>query len=157
MFKKILVFALICTLFSSCTSDDDICLNGDATARMKVKFKSKDGKIKTLDSLYVKVDYGKGLENVIARKQSTDSILVPLRVDDSSFTEMYFSTSKNGLGSKVKVNYSTRAEYVSPACGIKKVYENVNPVLEVPAEVTALEVNQNIISNESKTHLFLIF
>lgn len=156
MFKKFFLLILVSFLIYSCTSDDDICLNGDTTSRLKVKFRTKEGKIKTLDSLYLKVDYGNGAENILVRGK-TDSVLIPLKIDESTFTDLYFSTKKKGTYSKVKLNYTTTTEFVSAACGIKRIYDNLDPVLEIPAEVTALEKNQNQIVNESKTHLFLIF
>ena len=157
MLKKVFLLIVLSFLIYSCTSEDDICLNGDTTSRLKVKFKTKDGKIKTLDSLYMKVDYGNGVENILANKTKTDSALVPLRIDGSTFTELYFSTSEKGIYSKIKLHYTTTTEFVSPACGIKRNDDNIDPVLEIPAEVTALEKNQNQILNEEKTHLFRIF
>jgi hypothetical protein len=67
----IIIFGLM--LLSSCQGDDDVCVSGEATPRMKVKFKSADGRVATLDSLYVDVDYGSGLVNVIKAK-SVDSV-----------------------------------------------------------------------------------
>ena len=157
MLKKVFLLILLSFLIYSCTSEDDICLSGDTTSRLKVKFKTKEGKLKTLDSLYIKVDYGNGAESILAQKSTIDSALVPLRIDESTFTDLYFSTSKDGIFSKVKLNYTSTTEFVSPACGFKRNYENMNPVLEIPSEVTALEKNQNQILNEDKTHLFLIF
>ena len=90
-------------------------------------------------------------------KSKTDSLLIPLRIDASDFTDIYISTSKTVNTSKIKLKYTTISEYVSPACGIKRIYDNLEPVLEIPSEVTALEKNQNQIANEAKTHLFLIF
>lgn len=157
MFKKIIVLLLFSFLIYSCSSDDDICLSGETTPRLKVKFKTKDGKLKTLDSIYVKVDYGNGAPELLLSKSKTDSLLIPLRIDESTFTDIYISTSKTVNASKIKLNYTTISEYVSPACGIKRIYDNLEPVLEIPGEVTALEKNQNQIANEAKTHLFIIF
>ena len=95
MFKKFFLLILVSFLIYSCTSDDDICLNEDTTSRLKVKFRTKEGKIKTLDSLYLKVDYGNGTENILARGK-TDSVLIPLKIDESTFTDLYFSTTKKG-------------------------------------------------------------
>lgn len=157
MLKKIFVLLFFSFLIYSCSSDDDICLNGDTTPRLKMKFKTKDGKLKTLDSVYIKVDYGQGSPNILIARAKTDSLLIPLRIDESTFTDIYVSTSKAKPFSKIKLNYKTTSEYVSPACGIKRIYDNLDPVLEIPGEVTALEKNQNQIVNEGKTHLFLIF
>ncbi len=155
--KIIFCFLIIASLFS-CTSDDDICVGGEATPRMKMKFKTKStGKLKTLDSLYVNVDYGNGQIPVIARKTKTDSVFIPLRVDNNPFTEIYVGTSKTAITSKIKISYTTASQYVSPACGVKRIYENVSSVMRVANQVLETEQNQNQIVDESKTHLFLLF
>lgn len=158
--KFLRIFLVSVFLFSlfSCGSDDDICVSGEATPRMKLKFKTKStGKVKTLDSLFINVDYGKGQVPVIAAKTKTDSVFIPLRVDDVPFTKIYVGLSRAAISSEIKVNYTTKSEYVSPACGIKKVYENANAVLEVPNPVLEIEQNQTQIIDESKTHFFLLF
>ncbi|MBU4537281.1 MAG: DUF6452 family protein [Weeksellaceae bacterium] len=157
-FLKIFLVSLFLLSLFSCGSDDDICISGEATPRMKLKFKTKStGKIKTMDSLFVNVDYGNGPVPVIATKTKTDSVFIPLRVDDVAFTKIYVGISKAAVTSEVKINYTTKSQYVSPACGIKKIYENVNAVLEVPNPVVEVEQNQTQITDESKTHFFLLF
>lgn len=154
-----LISVFLLTLFS-CGSDDDICLGGEATPRVKIKFKTQaTGKIKTLDSLFINVDYGQGPSEVIALTGKVDSVLLPLRVDEVPFTKILVSTSKAKpeAVSTIKINYTTKTAYVSPACGIKRIYENVDPVLEVPNPVLGIELNQNEISDESKTHFYLLF
>jgi hypothetical protein len=99
---------------SSCQGDDDVCVSGEATPRMKVKFKSADGRVATLDSLYVDINYGSGLVNVIKAK-SIDSVTIPLRVDNNPFTEISLRTTNKGNSSKIKITYSLKSEYVSPA------------------------------------------
>ena len=160
MMKFLKIFLISLFLFSlfSCGSDDDICISGEATPRMKLKFKTKaTGKLKTMDSIFVNVDYGNGPVAVIAAKTKTDSVFIPLRVDDALFTKIYVGLSKAAVNSEVQVNYTTKSEYVSPACGIKKNYENVSAVLEVPNPVLEVEQNQTQITDESKTHFFLLF
>lgn len=157
-FLKIFLVSLFLISLFSCGSDDDICISGEATPRMKLKFKTKaTGKIKTMDSLFVNVDYGNGPVPVIAAKTKTDSVFIPLRVDDVPFTKIYVGISKAAVTSEVKINYTTKSQYVSPACGIKKIYENVNAVLEVPNPIVEVEQNQTQITDESKTHFFLLF
>ncbi len=155
---KVLFLLMLSLFLTSCGSDDDICIGGEATPRMKIKFKTKSsGKMKTMDSLFIEVDYGKGPIPVIATAMKADSVLIPLRVDETSFTKMYVGVSRTAVNSEVKINYTTEAEYVSPACGIKKVYQNVNTALEVSGAVLGVEQNQTQIIDESKTHLFLLF
>lgn len=142
---------------TSCQNDDDICISGEATPRLKMKFKAlSTGKLKTMDSLYVDVDYPEGTKNVITAAKA-DSALVSLRVDDSSFTDIYVGTSKKGSRSKFRVSYTTTSQYVSPACGIKKNYEAVSYQLLKANPVLQLEGNQTQISDEKKTAVYLDF
>lgn len=157
-FLRILFISIFLLSLFSCGSDDDICIGGEATPRMKIKFKTKaTGKMKTMDSLFIAVDYGKGPIPVFGSVVKTDSVLIPLRVDETPFTKMYVGVSRAAVNSEIKINYTTASEYVSPACGIKKLYQNVNSVLEVPNSVLGIEQNQTQITDESKTHLYLLF
>ena len=144
----------------SCGSDDDICTSGEATPRMLLKFKTQTtGNVRTMDSIFVSVDYGDGKVEVINRKIATDSVFIPLRVDESPSTAIFVSTDSinSANPSKITFNYTTKTAYVSPACGIKKTYENLNGTLENPNPVVAIEQNQNEIINEDKTHFYLLF
>lgn len=147
---------LIFVVIISCGGDDDICTSGEATPRLKVKFKDTNNKIVRLDSLYVSVDYGQGEKNILSAGR-VDSAFIPLRVDDNTYTDVYIKRRINGTSSKIRVNYNSRSEYVSPACGIKKVYDDVNINLENQNPVVAVEQNLTEIINEDKTPLYLIF
>lgn len=154
--KFIILIVILGTLFS-CGGDDDICESGEGTPRMKVAFKSlQTGKVVTLDSLYVAVDYGSGKVQ-LGKLQKIDSRLIPLRVDDSPYTDVYFRLSDKGAESQVRVNYTTKSTYVSPGCGIKKYYENLTSALTTSNPVQKLEEGQNQIENEDKTNLYLLF
>lgn len=155
-FKFLIAICFLGMLFS-CGGDDDICESGEGTPRMKVAFRDIDsGKETTLDSLYVAVDYGAGKVDLgVAVK--TDSRLIPLRVDSSPYTDVYFKLTKKGTESKVRINYTTKSTYVSPGCGIKKYYENLTSELVTPNPVLKVEAGQNQIENEDKTNLYLSF
>lgn len=141
----------------SCGGDDDICESGEGTPRMKVSFRSAEsGKDTTVDTLYVSVDYGAGKVD-LGKLANIDSRLIPLRVDDSPYTDVYFKTRYKGPESQVRVSYGTKSTYVSPGCGIKKYYENLSSELITPNPVLKLESGQNQIENEDKTNLYLVF
>lgn len=144
-------------MLTSCENDDDVCVSGEATPRLKIKFKSADNKVLTLDSLYLDVDYGNNNVLTVIKAAKVDSALIPIRVDDAGFTELYVRTSKKGSVSKIKLNYNTTSEYVSPACGFKRLYQNLTGTLETANPVTNVELNQNQIINENKAHLYLVF
>ncbi|KMQ59375.1 hypothetical protein ACM46_19880 [Chryseobacterium angstadtii] len=154
---KFLVMICLAGMLFSCGGDDDICESGEGTPRIKVAFKSMStGKAMTVDSLYVAVDYGAGKVQ-LGKLQKIDSRLIPLRVDDSPFTDVYFRIENTGPESHVRINYSTKTAYVSPGCGIKKTYENLNSQLIQSNPVQKLEAGQNQIENEDRTNLFLFF
>lgn len=144
-------------MLTSCENDDDVCVSGEATPRLKIKFKSADNKVLTLDSLYLNVDYGNNNVLTVIKAAKVDSALVPIRVDDAGFTELYVRKTKKGSVSKIKLNYNTTSEYVSPACGFKRLYQNLTGTLETANPVTKVELNQNQIINENKAHLYLVF
>ena len=102
------------------------------------------------------VQYREGIRNVVYTAKA-DSILLPLRVDDNAFTDIYIRRRKAGPQSKVRINYTTQSEYVSPACGIKRTYKDVKYSLEKADPVTKVEPIQTEIINEEPTHLYLIF
>lgn len=142
----------------SCGSEDDICTSGEATPRIKIKFKSlSNNKLITLDSVFVSVDFGTGAKSIIKKTFPTDSVIIPLRVDEALYTDIYVKLASKGDSSKIRINYTTKSQYVSPACGIKKTYDNLNAVLAKPNPVLKLEQTQNQITNEAKTSLYLDF
>lgn len=153
-YSKFLLLIFAVSTLISCGADDDICESGEGTPRMKVKFRNVGGQLKTVDSLYLRVDYGTRIVD-FGKTTNADSLLIPLRVDESPFTELYFKTRRNETESKVRVNYTTASTYVSPGCGIKKTYQNVASQLITPNIVTAIANGQNTIENEDKTNLFL--
>ena len=157
MKKLIFPFLILGFLLTSCENDDDVCVSGEATPRLKIKFKSADNKVLTLDSLYLDVDYGNNNILTVVKAAKVDSALIPIRVDDVGFTELYVRKTKKGSVSKIKLNYNTTSEYVSPACGFKRLYQNLTGTLETANPVTKVELNQNQIINENKAHLYLVF
>ncbi len=156
IFSVVALFLVIGFVAVSCSNDDDICTSGEATPRLKIKFRTTEGKVKTLDSLYLNVKYDTG-EKTVIKAAKVDSVLIPLRVDEQLFTEISVRLTKTGSASKIKVNYTTESEYVSPACGIKRLYKNFDPVLENTNPVVEIIKSQNEIINEEKTHLYLVF
>lgn len=155
---KLFLYLFLTIVLTSCGGEDDICTSGEATPRIILKFKTAStNKIRTLDSIFVSVDLGNGLQRIITSRNSTDSIIVPLRVDDALFTDFYVKLGPVADSSKIRINYTTKSEYVSPACGVKKIYENVNSTLLSTNPVLKIEQTQNIISNEDKTSFFLLF
>ncbi|MBW3523019.1 MULTISPECIES: DUF6452 family protein [unclassified Chryseobacterium] len=152
---KFIIFILALSSVISCGSDDDICESGEGTPRMKIAFK-KGNQITKIEKIKVFVDYGSKIVTLGTFSQ-VDSIFVPLRVDESPFTDIYVKTIDSEDSTRVRVNYTTKAIYVSPGCGVKKNYENINSVLSTPNSLKSVEQGQNFIENEDKTNLFFNF
>lgn len=158
MKKWVITFTLLWgIILVSCNNDDDICTSGERTPRMKLKFKDRNHKLKTIDTLYINADYGNGEQNIIA-KTSVDSVLIPLKIDGSTYTDFKIYTSqKSTKKSILRVHYTEKLEYVSPACGIRKLYENLTTELLSNQPIINVEQNQTEILNEEKTHIYLVF
>lgn len=154
-YLKFILFIFTLSSVISCGSDDDICESGEGTPRMKIMFK-RDGKITDIAKIKIDADYGSGVVSV-GTYTNVDSVFVPLRVDESPFTDIYVKTIDTEDSTRVRVNYTTRSIYVSPGCGVKKNYENVNSALSTPNSLKSLEQGQNFIDNEEKTNLFFNF
>lgn len=152
---KFIIFILALSSVLSCGGDDDICESGEGTPRMKIALK-KDNKISTLDSIKIYADLGTSVID-LGWKLKVDSVFVPLRVDDSPFTDIYVQTTTQEDSTRVRINYTTKSIYVSPGCGVKRNYENVNSVLSTPNSLKSVEQGQNFIENEDKTNLFFNF
>ncbi|REC43969.1 MULTISPECIES: DUF6452 family protein [Chryseobacterium] len=152
---KFIIFILALSSVISCGGDDDICESGEGTPRMKIALK-KDNKISTLDSIKIYADLGTSVID-LGWKLKVDSVFVPLRVDDSPFTDIYVQTTTQEDSTRVRINYTTKSIYVSPGCGVKRNYENVNSVLSTPNSLKSVEQGQNFIENEDKTNLFFNF
>lgn len=144
-------------LLTSCGGDDDICLSSESTPRLQVKFKNELGQLTKIDSLYVNVDYGNNKITNILAQANAETVFIPLRIDESSFTDIYFKTTKDGDSSKVRISYDRNAVYVSPACGFKINYENLKSELLKSTPITNVESNQTSLTDESKVNFYLRF
>jgi len=152
---KFIIFIFVLSTVISCGGDNDICDSGEGTPRMKITFK-RDNKISVVDSIKIYADLGTGIID-LGWKLKVDSVFVPLRVDDSPFTDVYVKTTTEEDSTRVRINYTTKSIYVSPGCGVKRNYENVNSVLSAPNSLKSVEQGQNFIENEDKTNLFFNF
>lgn len=157
LFNLVFVLGMLLSL-ASCGGDDDICESGLSSPRMKLKFKDSSNKLYQPDTLIIGVKLT-GEENIktVVSALKPDSVLVPLRVDDTNFTDLYISTSTKGTPSKVRVLYTPVSEYVSPACGMRRLYNDLSAVLENATPVKNIELNEKNVHDENKTHLYLIF
>jgi len=154
--KNILLAFIFGCILVSCGSDDDICMSGEATPRMKVKLKDTRNRAYRIPQIFVDADYGNGMQRIIAAR-SVDSLFIPLRVDNSTITKLNIRIEDKGEAAEVDINYNLKSQYVSPACGVKRLYEDVTGILQKPNPVLKVEQQQNQIINETDTHFNFIF
>ena len=152
------VFGLVLALqsLSSC-EENDICTEGK-TPKLNIQFLNTDGKLSRRDSIYVDVDFGpQGYKNVL-QVANVESILVPLRIDDAPNTSIYIYTRKKGAKDLVNITYKPVNQYVSPACGVRKIYQNLGLNLGANAQnIKSYKLSTNEITNETTSHLLLAF
>lgn len=143
-------------LLTSCAQDSDICTEG-GTPRMKVKFK-KDGKLYTVPQLFVGILYQNDTLDISKNDTlNVDSLFIPLKVNGEGFTDILVKTDKTGPTSKIRINYKESSEYVSPGCGIRKIYDEVSANLTTPNPIITLESNVNKIHDENTTVFYFGF
>ena len=155
--KKILWIFGFLMLLTSCGSDDDICLGEESTPRLLLKFRNANNQLVRLDSLFVDVDYGKDTLKNIITSVNVDSVFVPLRIDESPYTDIYIRTGKGQTGSKLRVNYDKKSIYVSPACGFKINYENLKMDLLQANPVQSILPNNTSLTDENNINFYLRF
>lgn len=155
--KNLLWIFGVLLLLTSCGSDDDICLGEESTPRLKLKFRNANNQLVRLDSLYVDVDYGKETLTNIISSANVDSVFVPMKIDDSPYTDIYFRTRKGQTGSKLRVTYEMKSIYVSPACGFKINYENMAAELIQANPVQSVQSNNTSLTDENTINFYLLF
>lgn len=122
-----------------------------------MRFRNADGALVRLDSLYVDVNYdGKTYKNIITQA-NVDSIRIPLRIDDSPYTDVRFRLRKREDTSNVRISYDKKAIYVSPACGFKINFENMKAELIKSSPVLEVQPNSTSLNNESQINFYLRF
>lgn len=145
-------------LLTSCGSDDDICLGEESTPRLKLLFRNaNNNQLVRLPYLKVDVDYGNPTTTNIITSNNVDSVFVPLRIDESPFTDIYIKTAIQGDSSKIRIRYDAKSIYVSPPCGFKKNYENLSAELIETGPVQSIQSNQTSLTDETNINFYLRF
>ena len=156
--KNILWIFGFLLLLTSCGSEDDICLGEESTPRLKLQFRNANNQIVALDTLYVDVDYGKdSLKQIVTAAVRQDSVMVPMRIDNSPYTDIYIKQRLVGPRSKIRITYDQKAIYVSPACGFKVNYENLKGEVQESNPVQSIQPNVTTLTDENSINFYLRF
>lgn len=139
-------FVLICMFFSAC-EQDTICLL-DTTPNLIVVFKDKDAieNKKSVTSLTVWAHE----KDSILIQQNTDSIAIPLNLNDD-LTTYHFANSS--LSDEFTFVYSRTDEFVSRSCGYKTLFSNLSVVNPTTNWISSYEIQNTTVENELTTHI----
>ncbi len=151
--KKIIFITFLLSFMLSCEKDD-ICVDGN-TPHLIVRFFDTDDHslVKAVTSLSIEVDsLGVFVPiNVI----STDSIVIPLRVDED-FTKIRLTKNTGeitAISDEFTLNYDRDEVFVSRSCGYKMNYLNVQESNVTTNWLNSLLINNQTILDEKEKHI----
>ena len=136
---------------------DDICPEGTPTTPLLfIEFYDTLDvtRLKAVRSLEVQAS---GMEEVYFEPETTNSISIPLKTDQS-FTEyifIYNSGSDDENRDVVTFNYSPNPEYINRACGFRINYNNLDVSVHQDDDnwITSAIILQENLENETEAHI----
>ncbi|MDD3459479.1 MAG: DUF6452 family protein [Weeksellaceae bacterium] len=137
--------------------EDDICI-GEGTPHLTVVFRNIQNTSNQMDtlSIYRSADIGFENSDTIYEKIFTDSIKLPMGgLNDE---RVYFKIKRRSNVDQdiLTIDYQSKSEYVSKACGFRLVYENLS------YQITNYHINSivpsesNELRDESITNLYIV-
>jgi|SRR5690606_5807608 len=157
MKKRFWVLGLIfCSLWTVSCEEDDVCV-GEGTPFLTVVMRNNVGTANLADTLTIEasptVDFAN--PDTIYLKVFTDSLKLPLGGLDESQTFFRLRRRSNADRDILTVNYQTKSEYVSKACGFRITYEDLNYSSSFN-HIEAIEpAESNVLENETITNLYI--
>lgn len=141
---------------------DDICVDGD-TPLLVIRFfdSAQPETPKAVDQLRV-IGLGNGDPvSTFADRSSLDSIALPLRPGETETTFILIRDSQDEEGVEtgnpdtLQLNYITREEFVSRACGFIANYEELESQLQTSSEnwIQSIEVDTTSVQNQDSRHV----
>lgn len=129
--KKILILITALFILNACERDD-ICID-PITPKLTIRFYNNDdpAAFKSVSNIQVHIDTLSEAytDNSQTIRSSTDSIAVPLRVDQNVtkilLTENSTSDTEKNTDT-LEVSYTTESIFVSRSCGYKDIFNNVS-------------------------------
>ena len=150
------LFVLMVCSLSSC-EPDDICLaETPGTPQLIFVFYDalQPGIKKEVPNLQVK---GVGLDTDI-HSGTTDSIAVPLKINDNMTTVMFTKTDNNILlEESIRFTYNSYDRFISRACGYQKNFTTLGAERSNPAIwIENIEILTDTISDIKTTHVKIL-
>lgn len=154
---------LVLMVFWACESDD-LCDRPVNTPRLVVRFHDVNdaSSVKPVNNMIV---YGKD-SNLILTNATTDSIVLPLKIEALSTTfvmvsdavyDTASSTITSGNVATVTFTYGVEEEFVSKACGFRVVYNTLKASVESSDDswIKSVNVKNTNVRNESSAQIHL--
>ncbi len=155
IFKNLSLILII--LFVIGCEEDDVCI-GEASPNWVVKIKNQQTQLAdTLDTLYVEYRDSDDVLDTLKLYQ-VDSFQVPLRIDGGAIGFGFISSLQDdAVKDSISMNYESEEEYVSKACGLKKVFKNVSYIEHSLDSIQSIESLTPQISNDDEVHIVLYY
>lgn len=141
--KNLLLFLLIAFAFSC--EKDDICVE-NVTPKLIIRFYDANDptQVKAVSSLTVTTG-----DNTLISQQSTDSIAIPLDVNN---LETVYTLTSDTTDDIVTITYGIDEVYVSRSCGFIANYNQLN-LMETGNWIQQVEIISQTIENENQAHV----
>lgn len=153
---KLLFFIFIPLLLIGC-EEDDICI-GEGTPNLTVVFRNQLNSVNQKDTLSIYRSTSEDFENqdTIYQKFYTDSIKLPLYGLNSNRAYFKIKRRSNSDNDILTINYHSKSEYVSKACGFRLTYDNLN-YHSTHQHINTIEpAESNELKDETITNLYII-
>jgi hypothetical protein len=153
-FTYIILFIITFIIINSCERDD-ICID-EITPHLVIRFYNNDDHtlFKRFSQLSVKVI---GVENDSINFSSTDSISIPLKVNDDITQFIITLDSDQNIFNRdtLSVSYNREEIFVGRSCGFKTIFSNANYTLQTGSEnwILDTETITQTIDNETTAHV----
>ncbi|MFA7616816.1 MAG: DUF6452 family protein [Weeksellaceae bacterium] len=150
------ILMIVPFLLSGC-EEDDICI-GEGTPNLTVVFRNQLNTENQKDSLtiYRSADIGFEEADTLFEKFFTDSIKLPLAGLNTERVYFKIKRRSNSDSDILTVNYQSKSEYVSKACGFRVVYESLNYETTHQHISSLLPAESNELKDETITNLYII-
>ena len=151
--RYILIILIIGIFLHSCERDD-ICIE-PTTPHLIVRIYDKDNpnELKKINQLNVKI------ANSLLNFSSTDSIVLPVRVDlDETKYEFIINFEKEDESIDIiSLTYTGEDIFVGRSCGYKTIFNNTSFTLNSKHWIDRIEPIEQQIENENQAHVKLFF
>ncbi len=163
--RLLFIFLLLLVSIQACEKDD-ICVDGD-TPLLIIRFYdiADTAELKSATSLRV-IGLGQsGTVNTFNDRSTTDSIGLPLKIDQSETSFVFILNSadtdgeETGNADTLRISYDPKEVFVSRACGYVINFENlaITPLADTDPWIGDLTIVKPNVENQSGAHVKIFY